>query len=321
MKEIKIAIIGCGAVTRLSYLPELPKIPGLRICYVYDTDPALAKSAALTAGARVAEPEEILEKADAVIIATPPATHAKLIHYYLQKIRTVICEKPFVGTLSEARALVAMASEKSADLFVAHFRRCFPNVTLARSIIETGLIGQVTALELYEGGRFTWQATSNYTEKERFGGVHFDTGSHTIDMALFAAGLDTIPLNIVIDNVESDGTKPFHMVKAKFTFNTDACKGNGFLYLSRYEVLANLIRIIGERGVLEFSTGMDNRIRLSGVSGSTTVTAESSLKTFMDPFRLQYRHMLGGSGNLFDAARFVNLTDFLEKIDGALGGQ
>lgn len=319
LKEIKIGIVGCGAVTRLMYLPELPKIPGLNICYVNDIDQALARSAASSVGAKAVTAEEMLEKADAVIIATPPSSHPELIRYYMQKIRRIICEKPFVGTLAEAKSLVKTAAEKKSDLYVAHFRRCFPNVTVARSIIETGILGKITGLELFEGGRFTWQSASNYTEKDRFGGVLFDTGSHTVDMALFAAGFDTKPLDIAVNSITHDDKKPYHSVKAYFTFTTECHKGNGCLYLSRYEILSNIIRIIGEKGMLEFSAGLDYKIRLSGNSGSCVVTAEASLKTLMEPFRLQYRHIFGGTGGIFEASRFLNLTAFIEKIDLALG--
>ena len=321
MKEKKIAIIGCGAVTRLNYLPHFSRVPNTKISYVHDVNVQSAEYAANILSAKVASSDEIRDEADAVIIATPPVSHYQLAEYYLQHVPIVVCEKPFVGTAEEAKSLIRIAKEKKAKLYVAHFRRMFPTVQLARSIVSSGIIGEIRSLEIFEGGRFSWQADSNYIMKDPFGGVLFDTGSHSIDMAMFAAGMDSSVFSMKVDKIMRERPEPSHSIRGEFSFSTDNTTGRCFVSFSRYQVLPNLLRIIGSNGSVELSTGLDDRLILKGKKGSVVIGTEEKISNLLDCFFLQFQHIFNeGNDEIFLASRFVNLTTVLEHLSQKSAG-
>jgi predicted dehydrogenase len=314
-KKRKVAIIGCGAVTQLNYVKELPRVPNVKVAYVYDLNEKLAKSVADSFDARVAAPQEIRERADAVIIATPPSTHKEIVTYYAERVPIIVCEKPFVGRKKDALDLVALARKKKVSLYVAHFRRCFPQVELARNLIGSGALGSIRGLYVYEGGRFSWPTESEYVSKDIYGGVLYDTGSHTLDMALYAAGLDDGSFGVKVRNVQRDRPEPSHEMKARFSFTSRKGNGIGEVYFSRYKALANKVRIVLDRGTVEIPVGLSDRIRLTGKSGSSLLFTATTYKDLMECFRLQYHYIFNTEmRSQFEATRFVNLSGMLETL-------
>jgi predicted dehydrogenase len=314
-EPLKVGIVGCGTVTQTSYAQTFPVLSEIKVTHVYDLNPLIAEKAANIFGAEILPLREMLPEVQAVIIATPPQSHYPLITESLCDGKMVICEKPFVGCRKDAEALVSAAQQNGAQLYVAHFRRMFPHAQLVRSMTETGLLGSVKGLRIIEGGRFSWDAQSGYVMKDPLGGVLFDTGSHTIDMALFAAKLDEGEFLVTVNEVKRDKAEPSHEIKAGFTFRTANGEGKGMAQFSRYQVLANLITIEYERGSLEFSPGLSHRIRLVGNGKTTILFPEYASADYMEPFVQQYKNIFSGTGSdIFHARRFVNLTTVLESI-------
>ena len=98
-------------------------------------------------------------------------THADLMRKCLRPGRIVLCEKPFTTSYRDAVDLANEAKSTGALLYVGHFRRNFPQVQLARSLVELGVVGEITDMFVSEGGRFTWKAVSDYTIRDEHGGV------------------------------------------------------------------------------------------------------------------------------------------------------
>ena len=113
---ISIGIIGCGAVTHRNYAPTLLGRDEYRVRWVHDLNERQAASAARLFNCEAVSSEELLEHADAVIIGTPPATHAELIRAALRPGRVILCEKPFMTSHVEARAVVEQAEAVAAPV-------------------------------------------------------------------------------------------------------------------------------------------------------------------------------------------------------------
>ena len=79
---------------------------------------------------------------DAVSIATPPHTHAPLVHDALEAGKHVLCEKPFACDAAEARALVAEADASGrVALLGTEFRFDTGQALLARAVRD-GVVGR-----------------------------------------------------------------------------------------------------------------------------------------------------------------------------------
>jgi len=311
---MRAGIVGCGAVVQKNYLSVLPSLPFLTVTDVYDVNGSSAQRIAEIINARVSTLAEIKANTDVVIIATPPQTHYQLVKEFLLANKNVICEKPFVEKKELAQELFDLSQEKNVNLFVAHFRRCFPQLQLARSIILSGILGNVKAFSAIEGGRFTWESKSGYTATDPFGGVLFDTGSHTLDMVLYASGFDFGEIEFFIRTQERDKHEPSNEMKARLTFQTANSNGTAFIYFSRYQALANMIRITCENGSLECSVGLSNQILLRGSNGVSVVYTRENVSNLMDCFGRQFFEMFYYKNDAFSVKNFINLSSLLEKL-------
>lgn len=316
---ISVGLIGCGAVVHELYAKALIGRSAYKVCFVCDTDPTQAASAAVLFGAEAVSLEVLAEKAEAIIISTPPATHAALVRACLQPGRTIICEKPYMTTHKDAREICEESHAAGASLFVNHFRRVFPQLELAQELVGLGVIGEVTGFRASEGGRFIWKAVSRYTTRDPAGGVLWDTGSHTLDMALFASGLDGSPDMGVEDvRVRRDKSEPSHDFRADFRLSVDGRGVDGRVHVSRKEALPNLVVISGTGGQVAFITGLDDRVRLTTATGSTVLHAERPYGHFMECFDIQFRRiLLADRAGPMAAENFAGQIKLIETLTNA----
>jgi predicted dehydrogenase len=316
---IDLGVIGCGAVVHQMYAKILVGRRDYSARYLYDINDAQAASAAKMLGGRAVSLAELLEKADAIIVTTPPSTHAAMVRDCLRRDRIILCEKPFVTTHAEAVAVVEESRVTGARLYVSQFRRTFPQLEIARHLVALGLIGEVIGFAASEGGRFTWRTVSDYTVRDRSGGVLWDTGAHTLDMALFASGLDRSPIVDVQDiRVQKDRDEPSHDFLADFEAQHEGYAVRGHLHVSRIDALPNIVRIHGTAGEVAFSVSMDHRVRLSTSRGSMVITAERSHKDLAECFDLQLRRVMLSDGDEdFVAENFLGQVKLLEALSRA----
>lgn len=116
-------MIGCG-YWGPNLLRNLHKNPDLDVVAVADADPARRTALASgypglrleTDGAAILADEDI----DAVVIATPAASHGPLVRAALEAGKDVFVEKPLSLFTEEAEALVALAEERGRILMVGH---------------------------------------------------------------------------------------------------------------------------------------------------------------------------------------------------------
>lgn len=315
-KEKIVGIIGCGSVTQKFYVPSLSKMSGIRVRYVFDLNGENANIVASKFSAEVMEIEKMISNSDIIIVATPPDSHYKLIKQCLVTNKVVVTEKPFVVEENQAIELFKILKENNnSRLYVAHVRRCYPNVKLARELVYTGILGDIKKIEMFEGGRFNYTSASGYTINNKYGGVLFDTGSHTIDTALFITNLDTKYVNFEVKKVERNKPEPSHEIKSEFECKIDNKKIEFSLFLSRLKVLANRIKIVGTNGSLDISIGLTNSVRLYGDNGSVILYSDKNFNNIMDVFPVQYYQIFNNIDNeKFSAEKFINLTQILDKI-------
>ncbi len=188
---IRLALVGCGAVTEKRYLPAAESVLGLSVTHLVDLDIDRARD--LAEQYRVprvaAEYHAILQDVDAVVIATPPSSHAPIAVDCLDNGVHVLCEKPLTNSYEAARTMIAAAQRSNAILSVAMIRRVGRSARLMKRFIELGVLGALERVEIREGGEFNWPLQTGHIFLDPSeGGVLRDTGTHVIDLALWLAG-------------------------------------------------------------------------------------------------------------------------------------
>lgn len=112
-----------------------------------DGDPARieAMSGAFPGITWTMDDSEILENpsVDAVVIATPPASHYDLAYRALKAGKDVFVEKPFVLNLEDGKKLVRLAGESKRILMVGHIMEYHPASRLLKEYIKGDKLGRV----------------------------------------------------------------------------------------------------------------------------------------------------------------------------------
>src|SRR5258708_1180185 len=142
---LRVALIGCGAISQALHLPVLAGHEGVRLAAL--VDPAVDRAERLAKGYGVplvvADAGQLgLGSVDAAIIATPPAHHAPCAIDLMRRGIHVLVEKPMALTASDAEQMVRVADETGCRLAVGYFRRLYPSIRLMKSLLDRGFLGR-----------------------------------------------------------------------------------------------------------------------------------------------------------------------------------
>ncbi len=187
---VRVAVIGCGRCAQ-DHIQAYQRLPEARIVAVADTDQRHAESAATQTGAHAfTDYRKLLkeEQPDAVSICTPPATHAEITLQALAAGAHVLCEKPLTITLADAKRVVRAAQERGRVLMMASKFRFVEDIVKAKGIIESGILGRLALFENVFCSRVDMRDRWNSRKALAGGGVLFDNGTHSVDIARFLLG-------------------------------------------------------------------------------------------------------------------------------------
>jgi predicted dehydrogenase len=143
---LSVGVVGLGY-----WGPNLARnfaaIPGCELAYLCDADAAGRERAARMFPAARATPDldELLAdpSLDAVVLATPVATHAELAVRALEAGKHCFVEKPLAQSVAEAERAVAAARTAGRLLMVGHLLEYHPGVGKLKELTESGELGDV----------------------------------------------------------------------------------------------------------------------------------------------------------------------------------
>lgn len=269
-QKIRIAVIGCGAVSREMHMPVLSGHEGVEITALVDRDLERARALAREYKIRtvLSDAAELTrDLADAVIICTPPAHHAPATVELAGRGFHILVEKPIATRYEDARNAVAAADQAGVVLSVPVFRRLLPATRLMRGLIDSGLLGRPVSFDVEEGGVYDWPAATlaNMKKESAGGGVLIDFGSHTVDRLLtFFDG----PGEILDyrDNNRGGGVESDCELRLRFSHAGHPIDGR--VELSRTRNLRNSFRVQCEQGTLELDSNERFTVRVIPDKGS-----------------------------------------------------
>src|SRR5438876_89350 len=184
--KIRIAILGCGAITRSAHLPTVIAHPELQLVALVDTDIKRARLLAGALGAQCqsgADYHSIFGCVDAIINALPNNMHAAVNQEALIAGVHVLCEKPLATTAADALACCELAQQKKRLLAVGMNRRFVDSHDLLRLVLEQGVLGALDSYDWEWGGSFDWRSASGFYFSQALagGGALIDLGVHLLD--------------------------------------------------------------------------------------------------------------------------------------------
>jgi len=187
---VRVGVIGCGRVAQ-DHLQALQRIAEFEIVAVADVVARQATSVAEQFGCRAhVDYREMIEHGglDAVVVCTPPMSHAAVTLHALSAGLHVLGEKPFALTAGDARKMMDAAGDVGRVLMMASKFRFVDDMVRAKGIIDSGILGRIVLWENVFCSRVDMRERWNSRREVSGGGVLADNGSHSVDVARYLLG-------------------------------------------------------------------------------------------------------------------------------------
>jgi myo-inositol 2-dehydrogenase/D-chiro-inositol 1-dehydrogenase len=275
--SIGVGVIGTGVMgaehARLIRL----ETPGAHLVGVYDADAARAHAAA-DGGVVFSDPRSLIasNRIEAVIVASPDATHAELVVACLEASKPVLCEKPLAPSAADAlRVVHAEVAAKRRLIQVGYMRRFDPGYQAMKQVSDEGGVGATVLLHnIHRNARAPEWFTGAMAVTNAF--VHeidisrWLTGSEMISAHVSAVGGDPLLITMRTDRGELVSTEVF----------MNAAYG--------YHVHAELVGRSGTVALAPPSQILQNRNRIGGLS-----YPDNWVPRFADAYRRQLAGWIG----------------------------
>jgi predicted dehydrogenase len=332
-KKIGIGIIGAGymgkahsvALQAVGAVFNTQLRPQLEVLCTTTEQGAAEKAKALGFNRATAVWRDLVNdpEVEAIVIASPQSTHREIALAALALGKPVFCEKPLGASLDDSRAMVAAAAQSGVTTMTGFNYIRTPASQLAREIIASGEIGEMT----YFRGEHTEDfladpaLPASWRTKGAANGNMGDLSPHIINAALALAG----PIDSVIADIETvHKTRPTPSGSETVTNDDQAqilCRfANGVmgsLFSSRIAMgrkMGYAYEVHGTKGGLRFDQEDQNVLWL--YKSDQRPDRQGFTKILTGPLHPDYQPFcLGpGHGTGYQDQIIIEARDFLEAI-------
>ena len=203
---LRFCLIGAGFIGPV-HAANIAAHPRAELKYAVDLDPAAAQALVVKYGCAAASLETALadSEIDAVVICTPPRTHAALIEQAARAGKAIFCEKPVDLDLEKVRACGAVLRETKVPFFVGFNRRFDPTHRALADAIRAGDIGRPEMLVL--SSRDPEISPPDYVAAMPFG-IFYDTMIHDFDMVRWLTGDEPVEVFAKVSTMLDERENP-----------------------------------------------------------------------------------------------------------------
>jgi myo-inositol 2-dehydrogenase / D-chiro-inositol 1-dehydrogenase len=192
--DLRVAVLGAGMMGALHARALSSRIHRARVTVVSDVFVEKANLLAAEVRARVVDdPIAAINDAqvDAVLIATPGASHEEQVKACLHARKPVLCEKPLTTDVSSAYALVRQEAELGQPLIQVGFMRRFDTEYVAlKELIDSGGLGNPLLVHCAHRN----PAVPDFFDSEY---MIRDSVVHEVDVARFLLGEELTSVQIL----------------------------------------------------------------------------------------------------------------------------
>ncbi len=197
-ETVRIGVIGTGFGA--FHIEVFQKLPGVEVVAISSAKAERAESIAEKFGIEVATDNyrTLIENVDAVVIASPPALHARMALDAIAAGVHVFCEKPIASNLNEARQIRDAAATAGVTGMMNFQQRFTPHFRRSAEFLADGSIGQLLMadmrvpmnpvgymrLPLWSDSKAGW-----FSDAAQGGGLLASSvGPHLVDLLLWHGG-------------------------------------------------------------------------------------------------------------------------------------
>ncbi|HZN43837.1 MAG TPA: Gfo/Idh/MocA family oxidoreductase [Nitrospiraceae bacterium] len=248
-KKVRFGIVGAGAIAQ-SYAQAFDKCEHAELKAVADIRVEAAHALAHgfgcpSYGSYITMFQE--SELDAVIVSTPPVTHPEISLFFLENKIHVLCEKPLSVDVENATAMLDAAKRAGVRLTMGSKFRYVEDVIRAKSIVTSGILGEIILFENAFTARVDMSNRWNSDPTISGGGVLIDNGSHSVDLMRYFMGPVTDVH--VVEGKRAEGLAVEDTVRI-FVKSRDGIIGNIDLSWRINKELDSYINIYGSNGTI-----------------------------------------------------------------------
>ena len=273
--SVRIGVIGCGywGPKHLRVLEGLPQVS--QVVAVDSRDDRLSMVArSFPAAVCTNSVEHALSQVDAVIIATPPSTHAPLAERALTAGKHVLIEKPMTTSSLEAELLLEMADDAGVVLMAGHTFEYNPAVRKLRDLVVDGSLGRLYYIDSARLNLGLYQSDVN---------VLLDLAPHDVSIMNYVIGAEPT----AVEAWASRHAHPFHTDVAYLRMEYDTVGCAAHIHVSWLDPCKiRRVTVVGSRKMAVYNDlDADERLRVydKGVSPQ-----ESDLSGGQPPMSYRY---------------------------------
>jgi len=286
MKSIGVGVVGAGVMGTEHARLIACEISGAHLVAVADADPERAKVAAhgakalSDAEALIADPD-----VDAILVASPDATHHRLVLAAIEAGKPVLCEKPLAANTSECLDIVEAEIRSGRRLVQTGFMRRFdPCYREMKAAMDEKSLGDVRILHCQH---------RNAAAPAWFTGAMAVTNAlvHEIDVCRWLLSTEYSAVTVIPSPASGGSGDP-----AMFIFETEARS------LVSVEVFMNAgygyhvhAEAVCTAGTIGMAHPASTRVRRSGVEAAAF--AQDWIPRFRDAYRIQNQEWIDGIQN------------------------
>lgn len=263
---------------------------------------------------------------DAVIVATPPATHKDIVLAALALGKPVFCEKPLGMTAAESLLLAQAAEAAGVANMVGYNYIRTPASQLARQIIASGEIGEIihVAAEHVEDYLHDPRAPASWRTREATAtraGALADVGSHLLNLALRLGGpVDSLVADMNTVHAQRQGRHGMEAVEnddqgnLMLRFASGALGALTFSRVAAGRKMGYTYRITGTKGAIAFDQEEQNALWL--YDAGRPAQRQGFQRLLMGPAHPDYLAFSQGAGHGtgYNEQIVIEARDFLHAI-------
>jgi UDP-N-acetyl-2-amino-2-deoxyglucuronate dehydrogenase len=193
MGDIRVAIVGCGAVARRHHLPAFTRNSRANVVVLCDPDPGAVAIIRQRFGLNCRECrdfEDVLSDTtvDAVSICAPSFTHYDYARRAISAGKHVLLEKPPVYRTEQALELISLAKQRDVKLGVVfnyRYRDLTEKVVAAR---EQGLLGKIVKLQIIHHANLVYSESPWVWDERKSKYLLYEYGIHFLDLMVHLCG-------------------------------------------------------------------------------------------------------------------------------------
>lgn len=212
MSTTRLALAGAGWSGRVHLLASAT-LRDAKLTAVATQSVGTAEELAAAVAATPMSSDRLPAGTDAVIVATPTATHSELAIRMIAAGTPVLIEQPIAVTLAEADAIIDAAT--SAGVAACYAENLLFSPALDLAVARRATLGQLTHLEVrLHQPEPDW---GHFADPLAAGGVLLHLGAHAVAVAMVLAGDDPIEaVRCRLGSSRTDGADDVARVELRF---------------------------------------------------------------------------------------------------------